>query len=208
MNKKSLSTFVSFFVILSTCTFNVHAVEKYVSENLPIYLKRGPGNEYAIVGTLNSGDKVTELATSESGKYTQIRTDTGRVAWVNSNELTSTPSLKEQVGQLTNDLSNAQEKLSRLEQEKQTMLDDYSEKLSTAQQKITELEQLKNQLQAQSDEQQSQISLLSETVDESRQDLILKWFVRGGLVAGIGLVLGLILPLIMPRRRKKDRWMS
>lgn len=208
MNKKSLSIFTAFFIIFPLIAFNVNAVEKYVTDSLPIYLKRGPGNEYAITGTLNSGDKVTVLSTSDSGKYTQIKTDTGKIAWVNTSDLTNTPSLKEQVSKLSDDLTSAQQKLSTIEQEKQTQINDYSQQLSAANQKITELEQSKNQLQQQTDQQQSQITSLSNTMDESRQALIMKWFVRGGLVAGIGLILGLVLPMIIPRRRKKDRWMS
>lgn len=208
MNKKSRSFFTIFCVSLSLMAFNANSLEKYVSEELPIYLKRGPGNEYAIIGTINSGDKVTVLATSDNGKFTQIRTEAGKVAWANTNELTSTPSLKEQVAKLTSDLTDAQEKLASLEQQKQALLTDYTSQLNAAKQKISSLEQNNSQLKTQSNEQQQQIDALSQTVDKSRQELMLTWFTRGGLVAGIGLILGLVLPLILPRRRKKDRWMS
>ncbi|RKS85090.1 SH3 domain protein [Orbus hercynius] len=206
--KKSRYTLAAFFTALPLITFNATALDKYVTENLTVYLTRGPGPQYAIVGTLNAGEKITVLETSSDGQYTRIQNDAGKIAWVKSTNLTDTPSVKEQVDILAQKLSSAQEQATKLEQEKNTLLNEYSNQLDTAKQQIEKLEQSNRQLQTTFDEQQAKITSLSETVDEKRQDLMLTWFTRGGLVAGIGLILGLILPIIMPKRRNKDRWMK
>ena len=36
--------------------------------------------------------------------------------------------------------------------------------------------------------------------------IAIQWFIYGGSVLGVGLLIGLILPLIMPKRRRRDGW--
>ncbi|STQ09229.1 SH3 type 3 domain-containing protein [Enterobacter cloacae] len=38
--------------------------------------------------------------------------------------------------------------------------------------------------------------------------IIMQWFMYGGGVLGVGLVLGLVLPHLIPSRKRKDRWMN
>ncbi|POF59589.1 arylsulfatase, partial [Vibrio vulnificus] len=40
--------------------------------------------------------------------------------------------------------------------------------------------------------------------DTQKDDLLLKYFMYGGGVAGIGLLFGLILPYMIPRRKKSN----
>ncbi|STT81786.1 arylsulfatase [Klebsiella pneumoniae] len=35
-----------------------------------------------------------------------------------------------------------------------------------------------------------------------------QWFMYGGGVLGVGLLLGLVLPHLVPSRKRKDRWMN
>lgn len=206
--KKLLLVFILFFASLAMISFAAFAADKYITDDLSVYLRRGPGTQYGLIGSLKSGDKVTELETSSDGKYTRIKDDRNRISWVESELLTNSPSLKEQLPALEQQIAILQEKESSATQDKQTLIDDYTSQLTIANQKITELEKQNNVLQTQTKEQVSQIESLNNQLDERRQSLMLTWFTRGGLVAGIGLILGLILPLVIPRRRKKDRWMS
>lgn len=205
--KKLLLVFILFLASLAMISFAAFAADKYITDDLSVYLRRGPGTQYGLTGSLKSGDKVTELETSSDGKYTRIKDDRNRISWVESELLTNSPSLKEQLPALEQKIAILQEKESNATQDKQTLIDDYTSQLTIANQKITELEKQNNVLQTQTNEQVSQIESLNNQLDERRQSLMLTWFTRGGLVAGIGLILGLILPLVIPRRRKKDRWM-
>ncbi len=36
----------------------------------------------------------------------------------------------------------------------------------------------------------------------------MQWFMYGGGVLGLGLLLGLVLPHLIPSRKRKDRWMN
>ncbi|MHA6498813.1 TIGR04211 family SH3 domain-containing protein, partial [Escherichia coli] len=38
--------------------------------------------------------------------------------------------------------------------------------------------------------------------------IIMQWFMYGGGVLGLGLLLGLVLPHLIPTRKRKDRWMN
>ncbi|KJG82309.1 hypothetical protein RN24_21495, partial [Yersinia pestis subsp. microtus bv. Ulegeica] len=43
---------------------------------------------------------------------------------------------------------------------------------------------------------------------DKQRTIILQWFMYGGGVAGIGLLLGLVLPHLIPSRKKNNRWMN
>lgn len=45
-------------------------------------------------------------------------------------------------------------------------------------------------------------------LDDKQRTIIMQWFMYGGGVLGVGLVLGLVLPLLIPSRKRKDRWMN
>lgn len=42
-------------------------------------------------------------------------------------------------------------------------------------------------------------------LDAGKREIAIQWFIYGGAVLGIGLLLGLILPFILPKRRR-DGW--
>ncbi|MFT0149516.1 TIGR04211 family SH3 domain-containing protein [Salmonella enterica] len=42
----------------------------------------------------------------------------------------------------------------------------------------------------------------------NQRTIIMQWFMYGGGVLGIGLLLGLVLPHMIPSRKRKDRWMN
>ena len=43
-------------------------------------------------------------------------------------------------------------------------------------------------------------------LDADKREIAIQWFIYGGSVLGVGLLIGLILPLIMPKRRRRDGW--
>ncbi|WP_392565614.1 TIGR04211 family SH3 domain-containing protein [Utexia brackfieldae] len=204
MNKYLIS------LLLSASVFSTAAIaaEKYVSDDLSIYLRRGPGTQYGLSGTLNAGDKVTILETSADGKFTRIQDEKGRAAWIETSALSDVPSLRIHIPQLEQQITSLKAQISELETSRGTVVQDIQDKLSTANQTIDSLKTENEQLQAKVNEQQQVVDSVNNQLDEKRQSLILNWFLYGGIVAGGGLVLGLILPAILPRRRKKDRWMN
>ncbi|MCT6874661.1 TIGR04211 family SH3 domain-containing protein [Frischella perrara] len=189
-------------------SFPVFADDKYITDNISVYLRRGPSTNYGLIGSLKSGDKVTIIDKSDDGSFTKIRDEKNRLAWIESELLTNTPSAKERLPLLEEQINTLNEKIINLDQEKQTLINDYNEQLKTAQSKISQLESSKNELEQDLNQKNLQIESLNKEIDENGQNLMLKWFTRGGMVAGAGLLLGLLLPFIFPRRRKKDRWLN
>lgn len=192
---------------LITLVFSVEAADKYVTENVDIYLRRGPGSQYAYTNAVKAGEKVAELEKSADGKYTRIQLPNGSSAWIESNKLKDQPSLKVLVPTLESKLAEYKDKVDNAEQYKQNAINDYSEKLKQAEQTIESLQARNKELEQINKSQETKLESMLNQVDDKRRDLIITWFTYGGLVAGGGFLLGLILPAIMPGRRKKDRWM-
>ncbi|OCL22830.1 hypothetical protein A9G07_07085 [Gilliamella sp. wkB72] len=192
---------------LIALVFSVEAADRYVTENVDIYLRRGPGSQYAYTNAVKAGEKVTELEKSADGKYTRIQLPNGSSAWIESNKLKDQPSLRVLVPTLESKLAEYKDKVDNAEQYRQNAINDYSEKLKQAEQTIESLQARNKELEQINKSQDTKLESMLNQVDDKRRDLIVTWFTYGGLVAGGGFLLGLILPAIMPGRRKKDRWM-
>ena len=203
MKKQNIITLLSFIAV----AFSANAVDKYVTENVDIYLRRGPGSQYAYSNAVKAGQKVIELEKSADGKYTRIQLSNGSSAWIESNKLKDQPSFKELVPSLEAQLAEYKDKVDNAEKSQQNAIRDYAEKLQKAEQSIESLQAKNNELEQLNKQQDTKLESMLNQVDDKRRDLIVTWFTYGGLVAGGGFLLGLILPAIMPGRRKKDRWM-
>lgn len=196
MNKYfSLFTFMMLFLFSNI----VIAADKYVTDNLSVFLRSGPSTNYGVVGTLKAGDKVNVLDVSSDGKFVRITDSQNRTAWLQTALLVDNPIIKASTAELEKELNQVKAQLATADQDKQAALEDYRQQLSQAKQQISKLNS------AQSEYQQNAEYMAS---DKVQQDMMYTWFIRGGLVAAAGLILGLILPAIIPRHRRKDRWMN
>ena len=195
-------------IIISFLGFvvNANAADKYVTDDIDIYLRRGPSTNYGFSGAVKTGQKVTSLEKSDDGKYTRIQISNGKIGWIETNKLNDEPSYRERLPELEAKLAEYQDKVNNVDEHQRKIVNEYEQKLQSAEELIETLQNKNADLDKQVKQQRTQIDSMLNQVDDKRLDLILTWFTYGGLVAGGGLVLGLILPMIMPRR-KKDRWM-
>ncbi|MBJ7223668.1 MULTISPECIES: TIGR04211 family SH3 domain-containing protein [unclassified Brenneria] len=206
MQKLCLIFFTLMTFILSA---TVHAEEKrYVSDELLTYIHSGPGNQYRIVGTLNAGDQVTVLSINQGAGYAQIRDDKNRTSWIPLDQLSETPSLRTRVPELESQVSDLTAKLNNIDQTWNQRTADMQQKVAASDEIINGLrnenQELKNQLIV----AQKKVSAANVQLDDKQRTIILQWFMYGGGVAGVGLLLGLLLPHLIPRRKKNDRWMG
>ena len=81
-------------VLLGSTIGTVQAETQYVTENLNTYLRKGAGDQFKIAGAIQSGEAVTVLG--QEGKYTLIRDNKNREAWILTSELSATPSSREE----------------------------------------------------------------------------------------------------------------
>jgi SH3 domain protein len=203
MKKHNVITMLSLFAI----AFNSYAIDKYVTDDVDIYLRRGPGSQYAFSNAVKAGEKVIELEKSADGKYSRIQLNNGSVAWIETAKLNEQASYKERFPELEAKFAEYKDKADNADANQQKLVNEYIQKLQSAEKTIETLQSKNEVLEQQLKEQGTRIESMLNQVDDKRLDLIVTWFTYGGLVAGGGLILGLILPRIIPSRRKKDRWM-
>jgi len=55
---------------------------------------------------------------------------------------------------------------------------------------------------------QKKVNAANIQLDDKQRTIIMQWFMYGGGVLGVGLLLGLLLPHMIPSRKRKDRWMN
>jgi SH3 domain protein len=203
MKKHNVIAILSLFAI----AFNSYAIDKYVTDDVDIYLRRGPGSQYAFSNAVKAGEKVIELEKSVDGKYSRIQLNNGSVAWIETAKLNEQASYKERFPELEAQFAEYKDKADNADANQQKLVNEYIQKLQSAEKTIETLQSKNEVLEQQLKEQGTRIESMLNQVDDKRLDLIVTWFTYGGLVAGGGLILGLILPRIIPSRRKKDRWM-
>lgn len=154
---------------------------RYISDNVFLYLLNGPGTDYRILGSIEAGQPIT-LQGETQGDYSKIVDHKGREGWVQTNLISSTPSFREQVSTLTNELNEAKAKLAEVLNStgNQTML-------------------------AKANQERENLKM---AVDHSAQETQFALWREGGIIAAAGLVVGVILVYLpRPQRRNKKRWM-
>jgi SH3 domain protein len=167
----------------------------YISDDLFIYMHSGAGNNYRILGSINSGTEVKVTGQYEND-YTEIVDDKNRNVWVESKYISLKPGLRFVIAELNERLANTT-----------SNTDSMSEELAQAKDTIENISSEKAQLN-------NEISQLNKTLMVTRsklkdQDTNIKkeWFFNGAIVLVIGLLLGLILPRLAARRKgSMDNW--
>nr|WP_275666583.1 TIGR04211 family SH3 domain-containing protein [Vibrio tubiashii] len=178
------------------------AQDRYISDKLFTYMHSGPSNQFRIIGSVDAGDKVKQVSTNRDTGYTQIEDAKGRKGWVESRFITRQESMALRLPKLEKELADVKEKLanarSNADQEKAGLIDS----LATRNNQIGELEQGYNDMSKQLSASQEEVRKLRAKLDTQKDDLLLKYFMYGGGVAGLGLLFGLILPSIIPRKKR------
>ncbi|MEF1253764.1 TIGR04211 family SH3 domain-containing protein [Vibrio sp. M260112] len=178
------------------------AQDRYISDKLFTYMHSGPSNQFRIIGSIDAGEKVKLLSTNKDSGYTELQDSKGRRGWIESRFVTNQESMALRLPKLEDELKDVKEKLanarSNADQEKAGLVDS----LETRNRQISELELGYNEMSQQLSASQEEVRKLRAKLDTQKDDLLLKYFMYGGGVAGIGLLLGLILPHIIPRRKR------
>ena len=206
----------------SICLFGLCASEKawsesaWVSDEFEITLRSGPSTSNAIQLMVASGTALEVLERDTDTGYTRVRTGGGTEGWVLSRYLMAEPSAREQLQTLSGQLSSANTKGSSLTSQLGAIRGEYG----TATQRIETLEREKSQLEQELAEIKRTAANVLRINDENtdlhkqamdvgiRMDILEQenrklssqatryWFMTGGLVLLVGIILGLWLPRI------------
>lgn len=192
---------------LSAALFSASAVAQdghWVSDSLTTFVRSGPTDGYRIVGTLTSGDPITVLQTQ--GDYTQVRGPDGDEVWVQSQFVQDQPSAQQRLPALQKKVEQLTTRLDGIDDEWNQRVADMRDELSSRQAQVDDLQTTNNQLNQAYSQAESKMREMQARLDTQEEDLLMRYFMYGGGVAGAGLVLGLLVPHLPRRRRKRDRW--
>ncbi|WP_111413760.1 TIGR04211 family SH3 domain-containing protein [Billgrantia lactosivorans] len=176
----------------------------WVSDELTTYVRSGPTDGYRIVGTLAAGEPVSVIETS--GDYSRVESDDGERVWILSDELQESPSARDRLPQLERQVEQLETELDGINETWEGRVATMTETLEAREQRIAELEERNHQLDGEAEQSRRTVRQLQARLDTQEEDLLMRYFMYGGGVAGAGLLVGLIVPHLPRRRRKRDRW--
>ncbi|HDS1737570.1 MULTISPECIES: TIGR04211 family SH3 domain-containing protein [Pseudomonas] len=187
----------------------VHAEEpssdaRWVSDSLSTYVRSGPTNGHRIVGSIKSGQKVT-LVTSQ-GDYSQVRGQSGDLVWILTSDLQAVPGQAERLPQLESEAAQVSEQLKTIDDSWKTRVQGMQETLDSRKALIDELQTRNKDLNEQLDQAQSSLRDTQARLGDENKQVMMRYMVYGGSIAGAGLLLGLILPALTRGRKRNDRW--
>lgn len=186
-----------------------HAEEKrYISDELSTWVRSGPGEQYRLVGKLNAGEEVALLQTNNDTQYAQIRDSEGHTNWIPVAQLSTAPSLRTRVPQLEQQVKELTSKLSTIDENWNQRTAEMQNKVANSDSVINGLKNENQKLKNELIVAQKKVNAANVQLDDKQRTIIMQWFMYGGGVLGVGLLLGLLLPHMIPRRKKNDRWMN
>lgn len=213
------SVFATLFVAAAVAAAGTaEAATRYVSDQLSINLRRGPGNEYRITEMLQSGRQVEVLEESGEG-WSRVRTTQGEEGWVLTRFLSDTPAARDRLAAMQERVTRLEETNAELKQELAQALDGSEELGNLKKELVAENESLRSELEEIRDASANAIRIKKENQQFREQLLELQSELEqlrhenealqsrregmkiGALVLAGGIVIGLVLPLFRGRRR-------
>ena len=209
--------------VLQLVSVSALAQSAWVSDEFEVTLRTGPSTSNAIRRSLSSGTRLEVLERDAESGYSRVTTGGGTEGWVLTRYLMNEPSAREQLAQLTSQLSSASERGSSLT----SQLDAVRSQQRAAEDSITRLEREKKSLQdelaeirrtaanvlaidRQNDELQQRLTNAEISIDRlNEENRVLStqtnrnWFITGALVILGGVALGLLLPRLRWQKRKR-----
>ncbi len=188
------------------CSVDVQAAEneRWVSDSLNTYVRSGPTDGYRIVGTLQSGQKVELLGVK--GEYSQIRGESADAVWIPSKDLQEVPGQAERLPQLEQQVAELSAQLKTIDDNWKARVQGMQETLDSRKALIEELEASRKALDAELSNSQSELRTAQARLGDENNQLLMRYLVYGGGIAGVGLLIGLILPALTRGRKRNDRW--
>lgn len=177
---------------------------RWVSDSLSTYVRSGPTDGHRIVGNLKSGQKVTLIGTQ--GNYSQVRGESGSVVWILTSDLQEVPGQAERLPQLDSQVAQLSEQLKTIDDSWKTRVQGMQETLDSRKSLIDELEARNKSLNDELGLAQSELRSTQARLGDENKQVMMRYMVYGGGIAGAGLLAGLILPLLTRGRKRNDRW--
>lgn len=178
---------------------------RWVSDSLTTYVRSGPTDGYRIVGTLTSGQKVELL--KNQGDYSQVRSESGNSVWIPSRDLQTVPGQAERLPQLEQKVAELTAQLDGIDDTWKNRVQGMQETLDARKKLIDELQAARSALDSELTQVRSELRDAQAQLGEENKQVLMRYMVYGGSIAGAGLLAGLILPtLLRVKRKRNDQW--
>ncbi|MBO3273691.1 TIGR04211 family SH3 domain-containing protein [Pseudomonas schmalbachii] len=178
---------------------------RWVSDGLTTYVRSGPTDGYRIVGTLASGEKVELVSTQ--GDYSQVRGESGKTVWIPSRYLQEVPGQAERLPQLERKVAELTAELEGINDSWKTRVQGMQETLDSRKTLIDELQAARTALDAELTQARSELREVQAQLGDENKQVLMRYMIYGGSIAGAGLFAGLILPtMLRVRRKRNDQW--
>jgi len=210
--------------VLSTGVSVAQAENRWVTDEFEIMMRTGQNTRASIIRQLKSGTRVEVLEVDRESGYSQVRLGSGTEGWVLTRYLQRSPtarlvlpdvetklkkleadraSLQKELSELKRDRSQLQNKVGDLESTNASAQDKL-ERITTLSADTIKIDEQNRQLKKRLVESERQIDLLEVENSQlgSRSDR--EWFLVGGAVLTLGVLLGLIIPRL--KLKKKSSW--
>lgn len=177
---------------------------RWVTDELSTYVRSGPTDGYRIVGSLASGERV-ELLTTQ-GDYSRVRSASGNTVWIPSNQLQEVPGQGERLPQLEQQVAELSAELEAIDTTWNNRVEGMQETLESRKQLIDELEAARQALHTELTETQSELRTAQAQLGDESKQVLMRYMLYGGGIAGAGVIFGLILPSMTRSRKRNDGW--
>lgn len=178
---------------------------RWVSDSLNTYVRSGPTDGYRIVGTLSSGVRVQLLRTQ--GDYSQVRGENGDAVWIANRDLQEVPGQAERLPALEQKVTELSTELEGINDTWKTRVQGMQETLDSRKTLIDELEASRSALDIELNQARSELREAQAQLGSEQKEVLMRYMIYGGSIAGAGLLAGLILPtMFRVRRKRNDQW--
>ena len=185
--------------LLLSCSLPAFSSD-YITENLGTYMRKGAGDQFKISGSIQAGEKITVLDRKE--RFVLIRDSRNREGWVLASEVSQTASPKELIPQLQQQVQDLNGRLAKIDSDWQQRTVEIQRRSNESQKQTSDLLAENAQLKREMEILKNKNRSLETMQDSEKRTIAIQYFIYGGSVLVVGLILGLILPYLAPRRKR------
>ncbi len=183
------------FSILAEEVAPQELTQGFISDELFIYMHSGAGNNFRILGSINSGTEI-KLTHIEENEYTKIIDNRGRAVWVESKYVSAKPGLRYIIAELNEKLANVE-----------SIGVDLDGQLNASNNKSEQLALEQVNLNNEISSLNTELAEVKSQLKDQDMNIKKEWFFNGAIVLALGLILGLIIPRLIARKKSAmDNW--
>lgn len=199
------------------------AETRYISDELTVYVRSGPGTKFKIIRGLKSG-RALQVVGAETSGWLPVRTDKGEEGYVLSHQVKRSPVAKEQLASALAERDKLRQRVADMKEQLSSSTSEGRKKNVAHSKLLAEYDALQSRFQKLERTSKRAVEIEAEnsryanevaTLEAERDRLRLEvgklrvssdrdWFVAGAGVILLGMLLGLIIPKI--RWQRKDSW--